>query len=374
MDKVTTSSIGPGIVEVEEEQVLFETERTVIVFKAQMHTEGIRGRIIRYKKDDSGRRNPVVPPDFRRVQPGEGTEIELKTEAISNLFQRLQSLNKLLEERGIYNGRWRFSISDGSDLVITDRNKASIIRKLLNANLGEELWDTLVQEQPDIASRLAKMKLHTDRITALDIFRQMLDNPALTEEDWQHFFETNKWIFGYGLRYQILDTVQNQPNYGGANITGLGGQRGDFLLSTRANAKFTCLVEIKKPNSPLLRGEYRNGAWDIHKELAGAIAQIQANCAQWEISGSKSDENRDYLENIYTASPKGIVVIGHTSELDTRMKKYSFERFRQELRNPEIITYDELYERARFIIDDLPTSDFDSFATDAETEEVVLPF
>ena len=46
MGKVTTSSIGPGIVEVEEEQVLYETERTVIVFKAQMHTEGIRGRII----------------------------------------------------------------------------------------------------------------------------------------------------------------------------------------------------------------------------------------------------------------------------------------------------------------------------------------
>ena len=356
MGKVTTSSIGPGIVEVEEEQVLYETERTVIVFKAQMHTEGIRGRIIRYKKDDSGRRTPVVPPDFRRVQPGEGTEIELKTEAISNLFQWLRALNKLREERGIYNGRWRFSISDGSDLVITDRNKASVIRKLLNANLGKELWDVLIQEQPDMVSRLAKLKLHTERITVLDTFQQMLGNPTLTEESWQHFFETNKWIFGYGLRYQILDTVQDQPNYGGANISGQGGQRGDFLLSTRANAKFTCLVEIKKPTSQLLRNEYRNGAWSINTELAGAIAQIQANCAQWEISGSRTDENRDYLENIYTASPKGIVVIGHTSQLDNRMKKFSFERFRQELRNPEIITYDELYERARFIVDDFPPS------------------
>ena len=30
-------------------------------------------------------------------------------------------------------------------------------------------------------------------------------------------------------------------------------------------------------------------------------------------------------------------------------KRNSFERFRQELRSPEILTYDELYERARFI-------------------------
>ena len=39
-------------------------------------------------------------------------------------------------------------------------------------------------------------------------------------------------------------------------------------------------------------------------------------------------------------------------QLNSRDKANSFERFRRELRNPEIITYDELLERARYIIEE----------------------
>ena len=74
------------------------------------------------------------------------------------------------------------------------------------------------------------------------------------------------------------------------------------------------------------------------------------NCAQWEISDARNEHNREQLPGINTVSPKGIVVIGKTSELDIWDKRNSFERFRQELRSPEILTYDELFERARFIV------------------------
>ena len=108
----------------------------------------------------------------------------------------------------------------------------------------------------------------------------------------------------------------------------------------------------KKPSTALLQNnEYRNGAWAISSELSGAISQIQVNCAQWEISGSKSEENREKLGERITVSPKGIVIAGSTSELDSWSKRNSFERYRRELHNPEIITYDELFERAKFIVD-----------------------
>lgn len=76
--------------------------------------------------------------------------------------------------------------------------------------------------------------------------------------------------------------------------------------------------------------------------------QIQVNCAQWE-TDARTERNREQLPRIYTVSPKGIVVIGKTSELNNWDKRNSFERFRQELRCPEVLTYDELYERAKFI-------------------------
>ena len=157
------------------------------------------------------------------------------------LFEKLKELEVILQKRGIRYGTHDFTIADASTLVINNKNKATIIRKLLEADLGEEVWNQLTQNNPDIATRLAAAKLHEDRIISLRTFEQMLSDEKLTENDWQNFFEVNIWIFGYGLRYQILRLIQAQPNYGGATVSGMGGQRGDFLTATEAETKFTCL-------------------------------------------------------------------------------------------------------------------------------------
>lgn len=349
MDTITTRTVGAGFAEIGE-SVLTETPQTAIVFKPQMHDGGIRGSLIRYKKNRNGAREAPIPVDFRRLNSNEGVEIELNTEAVTNLIRRIQELQALLEEEGVRPGTHRYRVTDADNLVITDQNRARIIQRLLDANLGEEIWNQLVQDNPDIATRLANSKIQEDRLTVLHRFEEMLQDNTLAEGDWQDFFEENTWIFGYGLRYQILRVVQTQPNYGGAAVDGRGGQRGDFLTATEAETRFTCLVEIKKPTTMLLqRDQYRNGAWGVSSDLAGAISQIQVNCAQWEITDAGHEHNREQLPGIYTVSPKGIVVIGKTSELNIWDKRNSFERFRQELRSPEILTYDELYERARFI-------------------------
>lgn len=350
MDTITTKTVGAGFAEIEE-FVLAETPQTVLVFKPQMHEGGIRGSIIRYKKGRNGNRETPIPVDFRRLNADEGVEIELNTEAVTKLLRHVQELQTLLEEEGVRPGTHRYRVTDANNLVITDHNKAHIIQRLLESNLGEEVWWKLVQNDPDLATRLANSKLHEDRMAVLHRFEEMLQDDTLAENDWQVFFEENTWIFGYGLRYQIMRIIQTQPNYGGTAVNGRGGQRGDFLTATEAETRFTCLVEIKKPTTPLLqREQYRNGAWGISNELSGAISQVQVNCAQWEISDARSERNREQLTGIYTISPKGIIVAGRTDELNNWDKRNSFERFRRELHSPEIIAYDELYERAKYIV------------------------
>ena len=350
MDTITTTTLGAGFAETNE-YVLFETATTALVFKAQIHDGGIRGSLIRYKKDRNGNREQIIPTDFKKLNTSEGVEIKLKTEAVSRLMQRIQELQALLDEQGVRPGTHWFKVANADDLVITDQNKAEIIRKLLDASLGEEVWEQLVIANPDIATRLALSKLNSDRLRELNRFEDMLNQDNLVERDWQCFFEENNWIFGYGLKYQILGVIQAQPDYGGTAVDGQGGQRGDFLAATEAVTRFTCLVEIKKPSTRLLQmNAYRNGAWGISAELAGAISQVQVNCAQWEITGARTEHNRERMTDINTISPKGIVVIGRTNELDNYDKKNSFERIRQEVRNPEIITYDELYNRAKYIV------------------------
>ena len=188
----------------------------------------------------------------------------------------------------------------------------------------------------------------------LEKFKSGLDKEIADESKWQNFFEKNKWIFGYGLNYQILRQEQIQPHYGGDRVDGQGGQRGDYLTSTLGDMSFTVLVEIKTPITHLLQGikGIRNGAWSLSKDLTDAISQIEANIATWEKDGSIQNDNRDRFEteNIFTVKPKGVVVIGMLSELDSRSKRETFQRFRKSIHGIDILTFDELYERAKFIV------------------------
>lgn len=175
------------------------------------------------------------------------------------------------------------------------------------------------------------------------------------EGPWQSFFEQNKWIFGYGLNYVILK-VQEQPYVGGKQFDRKGGQNPDFLGITSGEVRFTVLVEIKTPDTPLLQGEeeIRNGAWSLSKDFTDALVQTQANIDRWNREGARTDENRDKLEKegIFTVKPKGILLIGCLAEVKNDLHKLqTFERFRKSIHDVEIITFDELYERGRFIVD-----------------------
>lgn len=349
-NKITTHQVGKSVAEVED-IVLDETPTTRIVFRPLIHDNGIRGFIFRFIKNKDGIIDELVPLNFKQLRENEGVRIELSTEALEKLNQKTKDLKTILSKKGVPIGDKSFAVVNANDLVITDGNKATVIKKLLDNNHGEDVWRELLGSNPDLATKLAYSKLQTDRNSTLNEFKEMLENPELSESDWQIFFEMNSWIFGYGLRYQVLNLLQSQPHYGGINVSGSGGERGDFLTNTEAEVKFTCLVEIKKPSTEiLLNKNYRNGAYSISLELSGAISQIQVNCAIWENEGSTTRHNIEKLSSINTISPKGIVVIGMTTQLTNFDMKNSFERFRNALHNPEIITFDELFERAKFIV------------------------
>ncbi len=188
-------------------------------------------------------------------------------------------------------------------------------------------------------------------------FEEALEGHA-SDEPWrQDFFEANKWIFGYGLNYQILRQEQVHPNYGGSRVDRKGAQLGDYLMSATGDVSFTVLVEIKTPSAPLLRGteEIRSGAWSLSHELTDALSQIQANVQTWETRGSQDPSNIEILEKkrVYTVEPKGIIVIGMLRQVEkNRAGRETFQRFRESIHGIEVISFDELLRRARFIVQD----------------------
>jgi len=185
-------------------------------------------------------------------------------------------------------------------------------------------------------------------------FKNALDAHKSSEAWWQKFFKDNKWIFGYGLNYVILRLEQPQAHVGGTSIEGTGGKIPDYLASTGGVVRFTVLVEIKTPQAALLLGSkpIRSGAWSLGSELTDAISQIHASVEEWALRGYSHPANQDRLDKIYTVKPKAIIVIGALDQVkDVRTKWETFEMFRKSIHGVEIITFDELYERARFIVD-----------------------
>ena len=180
---------------------------------------------------------------------------------------------------------------------------------------------------------------------------------------WQKFFEKNKWIFGYGLSYIFLsnlDAKKLEQIVQGHNVSDFG-KRVDALMKTKGLISSLCFIEIKTHETPLLQNKsYRSGCWAPSKELTEAVAQIQGTVASAVKSLthkiSISDESGNPTgEEVYNYLPRSFLVIGSlsdfTNEHGTNEDQYrSFELYRKNIMTPEILTFDELFERTKYIV------------------------
>lgn len=245
--------------------------------------------------------------------------------------------------------------SDLRQIKLTNLQANAIISK------NPELFLQLVQS-PELTRDLVAVGY---RRRQLETFEAMLPDDTLREADWQRFFEANKWIFGYGLSYQFgtsLNDRKLEQIVSGSDLSG-AGKRTDALMKTRGRISSLCFVEIKKPKTPLVTAlRYRPGVWSASTELVGGVAQSQSTVhsaierLSRKLMPTDDDENPTG-EVLYNIEPRSCLVIGNLGDLHTEAgllneaRFRSFEMYRRNTWRPEIITFDELLERARFIVE-----------------------
>lgn len=284
------------------------------------------------------------------LKAGQEIRLDLSAGQVRRLYEALKDLYALTEDR-VPQGKKQF-IGLEAESTETTQPISEIVRELVEHS-DVEFWKAINALKPDVLTAVALQNQYEQRSRVVEEFKAQLDAEKWNEPDWQVFFEANTWIFGHGLDYRFLSTVTGQPHYGGITLSGRGEQRGDFLMVTAADRQFTVLVDIKKPQTDLLTSKpYRNKVYGLSSELVGGIAQLQSNCRTWVIDGSRQEETSAYLaaENISTYDPKGILIIGNTNQLIDINQRATFELFRRNLHNPEILTYDELLARAEFLM------------------------
>lgn len=255
----------------------------------------------------------------------------------------------LLERGGLPKGYQSLVVGSEDEVVIVDGREKEYIKKLIAGNYGEDIWRQLVESNPSLATKLSYAQIQASRKNELDKFEYALSQ-NYDESYWQKLLSEDDWIFGYGLSYYCLTMLNEQVLVGGKDIMNRNGQVVDFLAASEGLARYVVLVEIKKPSTGLLGRQCRNHAFPISSDLAEAVAQVQGYIEAWGTNASRDRFDYEQENNLTTAKPKGILVIGNTSELDTADKKRSFELFRKGLNQVEIITYDELFQRACFIL------------------------
>ena len=326
--------------------------RTLLVDNVHSNRERVRACVVHQRRHAKNLPwEDVDAFNLQTLKAGQEVRLQLNCAETFQINQELTRLYKIAET-GVPQGQRTLEVVDQAEAVVVRGPARGVLKKLLS-QAGDELWIALNELSPHLFKATALVKLHQLREQAVNDFRKHLQANDWNEPAWQKFFEANTWIFGYGLTYRFLSVVQSQPSYGGTNVSGAGNQRGDFLMMTEALKRFTVLVEIKKPVSALLDDKpYRNGAHAASEELAGAVAQVQKNAKTWEDQGAKEPDTSDRLTELgaYTVRPKSFLIIGNTGQLNSRAKRESFELFRNNLHTPEIITFDELLERAKHLL------------------------
>ncbi len=245
---------------------------------------------------------------------------------------------------------------------------------------------SLISEQPDLVEELIRHQTTSQEIALLGkrkeqlaVFDKLLNDQEYFEncrfelgknkrpEDvWQDFFEKNTWIFGYGLCYQFnspLEGKKLEQVVKGYDFQS-PGKRIDGLLKTQGFLSSLAFGEIKTHTTPLIaetKQPYRSGAWRVSNELTGGIDQIQrtVQISLENIRTKTEIHQSDGVptgEQVFIYTPRSFLIVGSLMEFHhengiNEQKYSSFEMFRRNLNNPEIITFDELYQRALYIVE-----------------------
>lgn len=253
----------------------------------------------------------------------------------------------------------RLKILDDQEL---DNDSIRSVKTLLSKEGGAELVEVLINEGFISSKDIVNTSF---RKRGLQYFKKLKTDPTYwkayaaennisqhsEEKVWQFFFEKNEWIFGYGLDYRFQQILQREVHLSDQELDGSNTVISDYLLGDKF---FTTFIELKKPSTPLFGIEKnRSNSWRLSNDLIDSVSQILEHKASGliRIDGNQYVNGEPIEQKAYDS--KVILIIGDWAELaksgskqERNIKKKTLELFRRDSRNIEILTFDELFERA----------------------------
>ncbi len=166
------------------------------------------------------------------------------------------------------------------------------------------------------------------------------------EEFWQIVFNKNPYVLSQLFAVPVI-FIKDKAYVGGMNIDHQDAKFVDYLF-TNESSNDALLVEIKTPATKLVGRSYRKGVFNPSSDLAGSVIQVLDY--RRELSNNIHTITRGTEHTIDVFSPRCVIIAGNAEkELDNEKKRKSFELFRTNLKDVEIVTFDELFKKAEVL-------------------------
>lgn len=171
-------------------------------------------------------------------------------------------------------------------------------------------------------------------------FRNKLNRRVQNEQSWQDFLSEYILV----LRHNYGEVLEKES-------VSLEGKYPDFMLVDPYG--YLDIYEIKKPSTALMSFDKsrNNNYWSV--ELSKAIAQIEnyVHQAQRHSDSLSNDIKRSKGIDVNVVRPRGYIIAGLRSELDTPKKRDDFRILSSSLKNADVILYDDLIDSLEAFID-----------------------
>lgn len=235
----------------------------------------------------------------------------------------------------------------------------------------------------DEIENLSKNLIHKKREEALKIFEELLINNKTNwetfienykkkhklkekgeETAWHHFLKNNHWIIWLSIDLRFIRDLHSEWNLWIQNTAWKWSPNVDMLWLS----DYTTLVELKTANKKIFtekkKDTSRTNTWSFSDDFIDGISQCLAQKTTWDKTQKTKDlVDKDWntinQDKIRTIDPECIFLIWNknkeipedSSHSEIHTKRDTLQRFRMNSKNIKIMTFDELYERAKHILD-----------------------
>lgn len=352
--------------------VLRESEHRRLVFKPLLlHNSAdseapLRGTFVfqRKRKADSWEDHNELP--LTKLKAEEWIRLDLSASELRELLSHLAALYRFYRKHGLPRRRVTFlkvDVSEDDADAVREIDFDRLLRLGRTAGfdvVGQFMhWvggsgdarlalQRLGEMDPESLDRIGSLAQLASLRSTVQEWAERLNGAE--EEYWQGTLERNAFVLSQMLAHPLI-IVSGKAYVGGKGVDNKGGHLADLLAKNPLTGN-AAIVEIKTPAARLLGSEYRAGIFPLSDELSGAVSQAltyrYSLMTKYHHLVEESEEDFDVFH------PQVIIIGGNgRRELGTKPKRRSFELARNGLKDVTIITFDELVENARILVDAL---------------------